>query len=126
MSGFSTVFRGILYNNIMYDTVESFRKAYATPGFEKLSKMKAGPWVTGDRTGPTLPMDNFPPPVAENPNARYAVDTKNQYVKWMDFTFYLGYSASTGVSLREVRYKGERIIFELGKLCSRDVTFRVC
>jgi len=98
----------------MYDTVDSFRKAWSSPGFEKLEKMQAGPWTTGDRTGDPLRLDTLPGPVEVNPHARYAVDIKNKYIKWMDFEFYLGVSPATGVSLREVRYKGERIIFELG------------
>ena len=99
----------------MYNDTESFRKAWKAPGFEKMAKMKADTWTTGDRVGKPMPMDTRPPPVDINPHARYAVDPKNQYVEWMDFSFYLGFSPATGISLHEVKYKGERIIYELGK-----------
>ncbi|KAH8883689.1 amine oxidase catalytic domain-containing protein, partial [Thozetella sp. PMI_491] len=112
--GNSTQFKGVLYNNIMYDSSESFRKAWSSPGFEKTPYQKPGTWITGDRTGPEMAHDTQPPPLAINPEARYSIDANNRYVSWMDFTFYLGTTPDGGVGLHEVRYKGERIIFELG------------
>ncbi|OWP01446.1 hypothetical protein B2J93_5729 [Marssonina coronariae] len=45
-----------------------------------------------------------------------ALDTQfpPNYVKWMDFEFYTPFSRDNGLSLYGVKYKGERIIYELG------------
>ncbi len=45
---------------------------------------------------------------------RFSVDVARQYVEWMDFSFYIGFSRDTGLSLFDVRYHGERVLFELG------------
>lgn len=32
----------------------------------------------------------------------------------MDFSFYIGYQRDTGLSLWDIRYKGQRVLYELG------------
>lgn len=106
---------GWLYNDIFYKTTEEFRKAYFSPGFIKLGANVEGDWARTDQQGPVLPMDKNYPPLAVAPTgARYSVDVARKYVEWMDFSFYVGFSRDTGVSLYDIRYKGERVLYELG------------
>ena len=45
---------------------------------------------------------------------RYKLDKKQQYVKWFGFEFYLATSPAQGLMLYDIRFKGERVIYELG------------
>jgi primary-amine oxidase len=106
---------GWFYNNVWYESTEAFRGAFFSPGFEKLPINVDGPWATTDQSGPVLPMDTLSPPIAIAPaGARYSVDVNEKYIEWMDFSFYVGFSRDTGLSLYDIKYKGDRIIYELG------------
>ncbi|KAL4785483.1 copper amine oxidase [Aspergillus varians] len=106
---------GWMYNDIFYETTEEFRKAYWSPGFVKLRPNIDGPWAHTDQRGPVSPKDRKEPPLAVAPEgARYSVDTERKYVSWMDFSFYVGFNRDTGVSLFDIKYKGQRVLYELG------------
>lgn len=105
---------GWLYNEIFYNTTEDFRKAYHSPGFEKLAPNVEGQWVRLDRNGPKLPMDAAPPPQGLAPaGPRYSVDQQAKYVEWMDFSFYIGFTRDRGMAFYDIRHKGQRILYEL-------------
>jgi len=107
--------KGLLYNNIMYNSTAEFRKAYSTPGFVKLKKIVQGDWMTTKRQGEQLPLDELPPPIAvQAEGPRYLLDEKNKYIEWMGFSFYIGFSRDLGPSLHQMKYQGKRIIYELG------------
>ncbi|KAH7312423.1 copper amine oxidase [Stachybotrys elegans] len=60
-----------------------------------------------------LPHDHKAPPVAILPEGpRYEFDPEQNYVSWMDFTFFLGHGPA-GISLHDIRFKGQRVIYEL-------------
>ncbi|KAK5164741.1 uncharacterized protein LTR77_009404 [Saxophila tyrrhenica] len=110
----SWTFIGYLYNGDFYKTAEEFRKAYFSPGFEKLPANIDGPWTHTDPKGPGFPMDRLAPPMPVAQEARYSVDYKEQYIEWMGFSFYLTFQYETGMTMYDIRFKGERIIYELG------------
>ncbi|RDW88702.1 putative copper amine oxidase [Coleophoma cylindrospora] len=106
---------GWLYNDIFYATTDEFRTAYYSPGFEKLPMNIDGEWAWTDQAGDIPPLDtNFPPMSVAPSGSRYFADPEQKYVKWMDFEFYISFSRDTGMHLHDIRYKGERIIYELG------------
>lgn len=105
---------GWLYNDIFYETIEDFRAAYYSEGFVKNGPNVEGDWARTDQQGPVMPMDALYPPVSVAPSGnRFSVDSDEKYVEWMDFSFYIGFSRDTGISLHDIKYKGERLIFEL-------------
>ena len=105
---------GWFYNNIFYNTTEEFRKAYWSAGFEKVRGGDIGDVGATDRQGDPLPLDDTPPPAsAASSKPRFAVNVKQRYVQWMDFSFFLGFGQDMGISLFDIRYKGERILYEL-------------
>lgn len=105
---------GWLYNDIFYPTTDAFKAAYYAPGFVKLKPNVEGVWATSDQQGPVLPLDTASPPESVAPaGSRYFVDHQQKYVKWMDFTFYMGFTRDRGLALYDIRYKGERILYEL-------------
>ncbi|KAJ7032822.1 copper amine oxidase [Mycena alexandri] len=109
---------GWLYGDIFYSTTEEFRKAWKSPGFVKYELNLPGEWIGTDQTGDFFPADNIAPPVAVQPNGlsgqRFAVDEAQKYVEWMDFSFYITFTRDTGLRLFDIKYRGERIIYELG------------
>lgn len=106
---------GWLYNDIFYPTTEDFRAAYFSPGFEKLPANVDGSWAWSDQQGDSPPLDTDAPPTSLAPSgSRYFTDAEQQYVKWMDFEFYISFSRDTGMHLHDIKYKGERFIYELG------------
>lgn len=107
--------QGWLYNDIFYPTTEAFRSAYWSPGFEKLPANVDGSWGWTDQEGTPPALDTDYPPMSIAPSgSRYFVDAEQQYVKWMDFEFYISFSRDVGMHLHDIKYKGERIIYELG------------
>jgi primary-amine oxidase len=98
----------------MYKSVEEFRSAWEKPGFVKLAKTVDGKWSTTTQDGPILPLDTELPPIQVQTQQRWQVDKKAQFVSWMDFTFYIGFSRDVGLTLFDIKYKGERIFYELG------------
>ena len=106
---------GWLYNDIFYPTTEAFRAAFYSPGFVRLGANVEGAWAQSDQNGPVLPLDTASPPTAvASAGARYSVDHQRKYVEWMDFSFYIGFDRDRGMSLYDIRHKGQRILYELG------------
>ena len=106
---------GWLYNDIFYPTTEALRNAFYSPGFVKLGANVEGAWATTDQQGEAPPLDTASPPVMSAPGgSRYSVDAKSKYVEWMDFSFYIAFTRDRGLNLFDIRYKGERILYELG------------
>ncbi|KAH7144289.1 copper amine oxidase [Dactylonectria estremocensis] len=107
--------QGWYYNGIFYETTEEFRTAYWSGEVEKLDGNWDGPWAETDRQGPIPPLDTMAPPVATAPQgARYSVDAERKYVEWMGWSFYIGFTRDSGMALFDIRYKGQRILYELG------------
>ncbi|CAK5278719.1 unnamed protein product [Mycena citricolor] len=106
---------GWLYGDIFYSTTAEFRSAWEKPDFVKYEINQSGDWVGSDRVGTPFPGDTLPAPILVQPSAqRFSVDESQRYVEWMDFSFYLTFTRDTGLRLYDIRYKGERIIYELG------------
>ena len=107
-------FGGWLYNDIYYPTTEEFRKAYFSPGFEKLPPNLSGKWTHTNQRGPVLPLDDEAPPMPVAKKARFSVDYRQKYVEWMGYSFYMSFMAESGMTLHDIQFKGDRILFELG------------
>jgi primary-amine oxidase len=106
---------GWLYNDVFYPTTEAFRAAYWGGEVTKLGANVEGDWARSDQQGDVLPYDTVYPPTSVAPaGARFAVDPEAKYVEWMGYSFYIGFTRDTGMALFDVRYKGERLLYELG------------
>ncbi|WRT68622.1 uncharacterized protein IL334_005600 [Kwoniella shivajii] len=106
---------GILYGDEYYSSIEEFRSATQDSSFTRYTPNMPGDWVGTDKTGKSLPLETEAPPMSVQPGGqRFKVDEDNKYVEWMDFTFYLTFTRDTGMRLYDIKYKGKRIIYELG------------
>lgn len=107
--------QGWYYNGVFYETTDAFRNAYWSGEVEKLGKNTDGPWAQTDQQGKIPPLDTTAPPVAVLPQgSRFNLDAENKYVEWMGWSFYIGFSRDTGMALFDIRFKGQRILYELG------------
>jgi primary-amine oxidase len=106
---------GVLYNDIFYESIDAFRTAFYSAGFVKLGGNVDGSWAHTDQEGPIMKGDELYPPIQVAPDGgRFGVDAENNYVEWMDFSFYYTFTRDSGIRLYDIKYKGERIIYELG------------
>lgn len=107
--------QGWYYNAIFYPTTAAFRNAYYAGQVQKLAPNMEGDWARTDQQGPILPLDTAYPPTTIAPaGSRYYVDAERKFVQWQDFSFYMGFTRDLGLALYDIRYKGQRIIYELG------------
>ncbi|MCJ1472377.1 hypothetical protein MMC13_001024 [Lambiella insularis] len=103
------------YNGIIYNSTEMFRAAWRGPDFEKVQQNRDGDWTDIEDYSRGPSGREKPPPVMVQPcGTRYEVDRDEKFVSWMGFKFYIAFSQSTGLSLFDIKFKDERIIYELG------------
>ncbi|OCF40116.1 hypothetical protein I317_06067 [Kwoniella heveanensis CBS 569] len=107
--------KGILYGDEYYKSTDEFRAAWEKDDFVKYTPNEPEAWLGTDMTGEVLPLETKAPPMSVQPGGqRFKIDEENKYVEWMDFSFYLTYTRDTGMRLFDIKYKGERVIYELG------------
>ena len=103
------------YNGIFYDSIEDFRAAWKSTGFQKAAPNLDGDWTDLEDFGPGLPGRHKPPPLMIQPyGARYNIDEAQKFVSWSGFNFYITTSQVTGLRLFDLRFHGERVFYELG------------
>lgn len=97
-----------------YESTEDFRSAVFSGTFEKPPPNVDGTWTSTDQQGEAWPLDNLPPPVSVSQGSqRFSIDANEGYVSWMDFSFFLSVSQDVGLSLFDIHFKGNRLIYEL-------------
>jgi len=103
------------YNDIIYPNISAFRQAWSSSDFQKLRLNLNGPWTDTEDFGSTVSERSKPAPLSIQPHGgRYSLDREQKYISWMGFTFYLMTSQSTALSLFDIRFNNERIIYHLG------------
>ncbi|KAJ9639223.1 hypothetical protein H2204_003834 [Knufia peltigerae] len=106
---------GWYYNGEFFKTTDEFKSAFHNGTFEYFKPTPDGDWGVTAPNAPALPHDEIPPPVSVQPaGPRFGVDTEETYIEWMDYSFFIGFTRDTGMRLFDIKYKGERIVYELG------------
>jgi primary-amine oxidase len=107
--------RMILYNMVIYYSVEEFRAAW-----EKGEITKSPPpttetaWMKKDRQGPIRELeDRLAPTILELEGKRYKTDSDNRYVEYLGWSFYTRFDRDVGIQFFDIKFKGERIMYEL-------------
>jgi hypothetical protein len=71
-------------------------------------------YSTRKRIGAQRDLDHLPGPRSVSfAGLRFRVDHDLQYVSWMGWGLYLGFDRDMGLSLWDIRFRGERIIYEV-------------
>lgn len=72
-------------------------------------------WST--RTRPDYPvrdLDNLPGPRSVSfAGVRFRLDRKLQYISWMGWGMYFGFERDMGLSIWDLRFRSERIVYEV-------------
>ncbi|KAF8887254.1 copper amine oxidase [Gymnopilus junonius] len=100
----------LVYHDQIFPSVSSFLEAFNNGTLIK-HPGQADPnidltWAQRKRVGTDRDLDHIPGP-------RYRVDKEQKYVSWMGWGMYLGFDRDMGLSLWDVRFRGERIIYQL-------------
>ncbi|KAK7427647.1 hypothetical protein QQZ08_005922 [Neonectria magnoliae] len=105
---------GWYYDGNYWPTTAAFRKGSKTLT-RKPGPNVDGSWTSTDQAGDKLPRDHLYPPISVQPDGpRFGVDREENYVEWMDFSFYISNHKEVGMQLHDIKYKGERLIYEFG------------
>ena len=103
------------YNGVMYESEKAFRTALADPDFVRTPANLDGPWTDTEDFESAPDGRDLPPPVTIQPyGPRYKLDRKEKYVSWFGFEFFISTNPAQGVSIYDIRFKGERVMYELG------------
>ncbi|KAJ3094447.1 hypothetical protein HDU97_008044 [Phlyctochytrium planicorne] len=104
-----------VYENQVFNSTAAFINTYKSGTLKISNKYKEeDEWSNMKSSGPSRPFeDKEGPRSTEFSGKRYVVDRKENYVEWMGWSFYLRFTRDTGIALFDVRFKGERIAYEI-------------
>ncbi|KAL4249686.1 Amine oxidase [Abortiporus biennis] len=109
----------LVYNQQVFKTTEELLDAYNNGTLRLLpSRLDRNDteWSTRKRPDPKfkLDLDHLPGPRSVSfAGLRFRVDRATQYISWMGWGLYLGFDRDMGLSLWDLRFRGERLIYEL-------------
>lgn len=108
--------RMIVYNLVVYNSVQEFRSAWETGEIVKVPPpAQNATFLNKDRIGPVRELeDRLAPTVVELEGNRYKIDEENRYVEYLGWSFYHRFTRDTGIGIFDIKFKGERILYELG------------
>lgn len=104
------------YNGQLFENVTHLRNAIKDPdsGFLKTPPNVDGSWTDTEDFDAHPDGRELPPPVSIQPyGPRYKLDKSERFVSWFGFEFYFTSTQATGVSIFDIRFKGERVMYEL-------------
>ena len=109
--------KGFVTNERFFETKEDLRKAFEA-GELKMEYVQtdSSSWAFLNRN-PEAPIrqleDRFAPSSLELGGKRYKVDHEQRYIEYMGWSFYIAYTQTLGVMFFDIKFKGERILYEL-------------
>ncbi|CAL8271626.1 unnamed protein product [Lota lota] len=98
----------LLYNGQYFDTVEGLKTQYDAGNVNKIVYKKTPDY--GSLKPKSRPLQ-VPPQQLYLDGKRFSVE--NNHVLYLDWSFAFGLSSLTGMRVFDVRFKGERIVYEL-------------
>lgn len=96
-----------------YSSTDAFRAAIFSDNFEPPPPNKDGPWAWPEGAGTSFPDDNLPPASTPQDPQNFVIDLEESHVSWKDFSVFLSTPKSSGLSLHDIQYRGNRIIYEI-------------
>jgi primary-amine oxidase len=105
----------LYYNGVLYDSENDLRAVLQSGDLARTPRNMDGSWTDTEDFDAEPPGRELPPPVSVQPHgARYRLDREQQFVSWFGFEFYIATAQATGLTLFDIRFKGERVMYELG------------
>ncbi|KAG9218584.1 hypothetical protein CCMSSC00406_0001302 [Pleurotus cornucopiae] len=112
----------LVYDKQVFPSTAAFLEAFHNgtlkplPPVDDPSSNDTHPWSSRYRPDPSfkLDLDHLPGPRSVPfAGLRFRVDERIKYVRWMGWGMYLGFDRDMGLSLWDIRFRNERIIYEL-------------
>ena len=104
----------------MFSSVDEFLEAYNNGTLLRLphrpDQTTDLDWSTRFRPNKTAPrdLDHLPGPRQVSfAGLRFRIDRELKYVSWLGWGLYLGFDRDMGLSLWDIRFMGDRIIYEV-------------
>lgn len=112
------------YNGQMFKDADHLRQAMrqgddesdedGSSGFLRTEPNKDGAWTDTEDFDAHPAGRELPPPVSIQPlGPRYRLDREERFVSWFGFEFYFSSTQATGVSVYDIRFRGDRVMYEL-------------
>ncbi|KAK0648719.1 copper amine oxidase [Cercophora newfieldiana] len=109
--------RGIVTNEKFFPTVAKFREAFeAGQIVNEFPQPRDAEWAQLTRKkemGTRTLEDRLAPQSIELGGKRYKLDAEQNYVEYMGWSFYMSWTRQLGLAIYDIKFKGERIIYEL-------------
>lgn len=105
----------IVYNGVGFANVSALVYAYDNGRLAKV-KLPADEdptWSSMRRKGASRAGEELPAPISFSPAGRRFVVQGNA-VSWLGWNFYIGHSLKAGIYFWDMRFKGDRIVYEMG------------
>ncbi|KAI0129657.1 copper amine oxidase [Xylariales sp. AK1849] len=109
--------KGIVTNTRFFPTIEDLRTAFEAGELtEEFYVPEDYDWALvnyDQEMGKRDLEEKFAPQSIELGGKRYKLDNEQKYVEYLGWTFYVAHTLSLGVMFYDIRFKGERILYEL-------------
>lgn len=109
--------KGFVTGEEFYPSVAELRAAFETGTLaQEYDQTLDAAWALVDykpELGVRELEERFAPSTLEIGGKRYKVDPKENYIEYMNWSFYVSYSRTLGMMLYDIKFKGERILYEL-------------
>lgn len=109
--------KGFVTNEKFFPSIEALRAAFEAGELaQEFDQTLDADWALVDykpELGVRALEERLAPSTLELGGKRYKLDEKNQYVEYMGWSFYVSYSRTLGVMFYDIKFKGERILYEL-------------
>lgn len=109
--------RGFVTNSKFFPTIEDLRSAFEAGELgQEFDQTTETDWAMVDykpELGERELEERFAPSSLELGGKRYKIDMENRYVEYMGWSFYLSYSRTLGITFYDIKFKGERVLYEL-------------
>lgn len=103
------------YGGVLYNSTEAFRSAWMKGNVKRLPPNVDGRWTASEPDNEGISGREQVAPVMIQPGGpRYKIDEKERHVSWLGWSFYLNSLQAIGLGLWDIRFDGERILYELG------------
>lgn len=109
--------KGFVTNEKFFPTISDLRTAFEAGELAmEYNQTKDADWALVDykpEMGVRDLEERLAPSTIELGGKRYRLDKENQYVSYMGWTFYMSFSRTLGIMFYDIKFKGERILYEL-------------
>ena len=103
------------YGGILYNSTEAFRDAWKAREVQKVPANVDGKWSDSAPDEEGMEGREQVAPVMIQPGGpRYKLDENERHVSWLGWSFYINSLQAIGLGLWDVKFDGERVLYELG------------